>query len=143
MSIIKLDKGAKPLWNSKGNDESKKLEYEFQTKHFIDAVEANIIEVKEVRQNNKDGSTLHFVIDLEGTGVEYKTAQNLAVFVQNSAEDVAELGKYFNISDLDDVIELKYVAPEGSTRPFKFPFPSPISYREIFTCFCDISGQVM
>jgi sulfite reductase alpha subunit-like flavoprotein len=142
LSIIKLDKGSKGLWHQ-GNNEFKNKEYDFQTKHFIESVEAKIIEVKEVRQNNADGSTLNFVINLEGTGIEYKTAQNLAVFVKNSSDDVAELGKYFNISDLDDVLELKYVAPEGSTRPFKFPFPSPITFREVFTSFCDINGQVM
>jgi sulfite reductase alpha subunit-like flavoprotein len=37
------------------------------------------------------GSTLEVTFDLQGTGLTYKTATNLAIFPENTEEDIAEV----------------------------------------------------
>lgn len=39
------------------------------------------------------GSTLEVTFDLEGTGLTYKTATNLAIFPENTQEDVEEVAR--------------------------------------------------
>jgi sulfite reductase alpha subunit-like flavoprotein len=39
------------------------------------------------------GSTLEASFDLEGTGLTYKTATNLAIFPENTQDDVEEVAR--------------------------------------------------
>lgn len=78
------------------------LEYDYQTKKFLEAKQAPVSLIKETRQNNNDGSTLHIELDLTNTSVKYLTAQNLAIFPENTKETVEELAKLLNLN-LDQV----------------------------------------
>jgi len=86
------------------------------------------LSIKELRQNVKDGSTLHFEMDLRGTNIKYQTAANLGVYPENDANLVTKLANFLGY-DLN-----KNVKVEGAKR---IPFPSPISVRNILTKFCD------
>lgn len=42
----------------------------------------------QLRQDTVEGSTLEITYDLRGTGLNYKTAMNLAIFPKNTPSDV-------------------------------------------------------
>ena len=44
-------------------------------------------------KGDERGSTLEVTFDLDGTGLTYKTATNLAIFPENTQEDVEEVAK--------------------------------------------------
>ena len=44
-------------------------------------------------KGDERGSTLEVTFDLEGTGLTYKTATNLAIFPENTQEDVEEIAR--------------------------------------------------
>lgn len=73
-------------------------------------------------------------IDLAGTDIKYKTAQNLSIFAENDSALVKEVADLLQVN-LDAVY--KYRTSK------KHPFPSPIRARDILTLFCDFQGQVM
>lgn len=123
------------------NHKSDELEFEFQTKKLLDSVEASVTLIKETRQNLNDGSTLHLEIDTTGTNIKYLTAQNLAIFPQNTQEKVEELAKILDY-DLSQIIKIEMNADKINNK-IKFPFPSPISIRTILTNFCDFQGPIM
>lgn len=122
------------------NDSS--IEYEFQTKQFLDSFEAQLDFIKEVRQNNADGSTLHLEINLTNTPIKYLTAQNLAIYPKNREELVQDLAEHLGFN-LNKVIKLGYGEDGISKRKFKYPFPSPLKIRTILTNFCDFQGPIM
>ena len=55
------------------------LELEFLTKNFLKSEPARITSVREVRQNNNDGSSVHVEIEL-GPNSTYKTAGNIGIY---------------------------------------------------------------
>lgn len=73
-------------------------------------------------------------INLAGTDIKYKTAQNLSIFAENDPALVKEVADLLQIN-LDSIY--KYSTSK------KHPFPSPIRARDILTLFCDFQGQVM
>lgn len=118
-------------------------DFEYQTKKFLDSFAVPVSLIKEARQNNLDGSTLHLEIDLSSTSFHYRTAQNLGIFPQNTPEIVSELAKVLGF-DLDKVLKVENVPSESkSSRKAKLPFPSPITVRSILTRFCDFQGPLM
>ncbi|KAL4472596.1 hypothetical protein ABPG74_018545 [Tetrahymena malaccensis] len=114
--------------------------YEFLTDGYIHGTVANVKSIKELRQNNNDGSTLHMEIDLKNTNLKYKTAMNIEIFAENDPALVEKVGAHLNL-DLNQRVEL--VVDEEFIEKFKYPFPSPISVRSILSKFCDFQGQLM
>ena len=55
--------------------------------------------IKELRQKTDEGSTLEVIFDLKSSGLTYKTAQNLAMFPENSKNDVEFVMKHLGIVD--------------------------------------------
>ncbi|KRX10660.1 Riboflavin synthase-like beta-barrel [Pseudocohnilembus persalinus] len=111
------------------------LKYDFQTEKFLKSAQAKVINIFETRQINKEGSTLHLELDLTGTEIEYKTAQNLGIFVKNDEKMVAEIAKYLNF-------DLKQVIPNPQNAK-NVLFPGPLSVENVLTYFCDFQGQLM
>lgn len=111
--------------------------YEFLTEGYLNGTVANVKSIKEIRQNNHDGSTLHMEIDLKNTNLKYKTAMNLGIYAENDPALVEKVGAYLNV-DLNSRVEL--VVDEEKKEKFKYPFPSPISIRSIVGKFCDFQG---
>jgi NADPH-ferrihemoprotein reductase len=83
---------------------------------------------------------LHVEIDLSGTNLKYKTAQNLGIYVENDPAQVERLGSYLKL-DLNERIDI--AVDEDKQSKFKYPFPSPISIRNVLSKFCDFEGPVM
>ena len=104
-----------------------------------------IKDIRELRQKSSldmvHGSTLEVTFDLEGTGMSYKTATNLAVFPQNSAEDVklcADLLGY----KLDQAFVFKANPNAQSKRAAKHPFPTPTTVEEALKRYVDLRGAL-
>ena len=116
-------------------------EYDFQAKQYITSVSADITGIRELRQKTEDGSTLHIEIDCASAGINYKTAQNLAIYPENSADIVNKAANKFNLN-LDDVFEVTQNPDVPSKGKFKHPFPSPVSVRTYLTKFCDLQSAL-
>jgi NADPH-ferrihemoprotein reductase len=80
---------------------------------------------------------VHLEIDIKGSGLQYKTADNLAVLAENTPEVVSQFATTCGGYDLDQNIELE--AAED-VDDFKHPFPSPCTARHLLTHYVDIQG---
>jgi NADPH-ferrihemoprotein reductase len=85
------------------------------------------------------GSTLEATFDLEGTGLTYKTATNLAIFPENTQDDVQEVARLLSF-DLSQRFIFKQSA--SAKRQTKHPFPGPCTVREALTRYVDLRGQL-
>lgn len=119
--------------------------YNSSTKHFFTAPRAKIVAMRELRNQNFDripkqeiGSTLHVEIDLKSVGIQYQTADNLAILPENDTSVVERIARQLNY-DLDEVVDLE-AAP--GNKEFKLLYPTPCSIRDILTLYVDIQGAV-
>ena len=112
------------------------------TKHFFTAPEARVVVSRELRSVPKGkkaadiGSTRHIEVDLDSTGLEYDTADNLAILPHNGSNVVDAVASALGY-DLDAVFELR--ALEGESAP-KACFPTPCSVRQLLTHYLDLKG---
>ncbi len=58
------------------------------TRFFWQAKACRVLDTMELRTATRSGSTRHLVLDLNGTGIEYTTADNVAVCPENPEEMV-------------------------------------------------------
>ncbi len=108
-------------------------------RQFISGKDVKIDSMRELRQTSKYGSCLEVIYDLEGTGLEYNTAANLAVFPENNQEDVDRVVERFGL-DKDRVFIFKN--KEGDDGKNKHPFPTPCSVGDALTKYCELRGPV-
>jgi len=121
------------------NSDSK--EYEFQMKQYLVSASANVTVIRELRQRTDDGSTVHIEIDNGSAGVNYRTADNLAMFPENDLETVEKVAKLLGLN-LDEVFTLDENEDVDKKIKFKYPFPTPISVRTFLTKFCDLHSTI-
>jgi hypothetical protein len=87
-----------------GNEFTGNYDLEFLTRGYLLSQPAQIRNSYEVRQNNKDGSSL--LLEIEPQAIKtYKTAGNLAIYPENDPEIVEKVGKHFNL-DMDALYEV-------------------------------------
>ncbi|KAI5965730.1 cprA [Candida pseudojiufengensis] len=98
---------------------------------------APITKIKELF-NSKERSCVHVEFDISDSNLKYSTGDHLAVWPQNSNENIEIFLKAFDLNDKkDNVIELKAL---DST--YHIPFPTPITYEAIIRHHLEISGPV-
>lgn len=139
--VVAVDNSAQEAKWHEYNPETDKTEYEFQVKQFLLGADAKISAIRELRQKTDDGSTIHIEIESGAVGVHYRTADNLAVFPENSAEDVKKMAALLNLN-LNDVYTIKANPHYESNLKVKCPCPSPISVKNYLTYFCDLRGPM-
>jgi len=137
--ILLVNAASEEIDVEKYNPAGDGFEYEFQTKQYLSASNAKITLMKELRQKTDDGSTLHIEIDSGSSGLTYKTAENLAVYVENRPEDVEKAAKLLGLN-LSDIITLQ--ENKDLDKKAKLPFPTPISVKTFLTKFCDLVGPL-
>lgn len=115
--------------------------YDFQMKQYLSSAKCQITLIRELRQKTDDGSSLHIEIDNGSVGMRYRTADNLAIFPENSDDIVARVAKLLKLN-LDDVFNLEENTDLDKNIKYKFPFPTPISVRTYLTKFCDLVGPI-
>lgn len=81
---------------------------------------------------------MEVIFDLSNK-LKYKTAQNLAIFPQNTDEDVQTILDHIGVSKTDS---LKTFWFESSGKAAKFPFETPCSAFEAIKKFVDLKGSV-
>ncbi|CAN0472112.1 unnamed protein product, partial [Laminaria digitata] len=97
--------------------------------HAVDAVISTNYELRGVLPGV--GSTRHIEIDLEGTGISYHTADNLAILPSNDPVVTGKLCVQLGF-DPDSIFTLEH---DDSHKPV---FPTPCTVREAFSRFMDI-----
>ncbi|KAI8062658.1 NADPH-dependent cytochrome P450 oxidoreductase [Gongronella butleri] len=91
------------------------------------------------RQLFKQGSDrhcLHLDIDISGTNLSYQTGDHVAIWPTNNSEQISRLASLLGLGDqLDSVVKVQATDPAASKQ---HPFPTPSSYRAIFSHYLDI-----
>ncbi|CAM9130135.1 unnamed protein product [Pylaiella littoralis] len=102
------------------------------SKFYWQGRDASVVVNRELRVDTPGvGSTRHVEIDLEGTGVSYRTADNLAVLPLNDATIAERLCAQLGY-DPDSLFTLEH---DDSHKPV---FPTPCTVRDAFLRFMDI-----
>lgn len=104
-------------------------------RQYVGAKDVRIESVRECKQTNKYGSCLEVIYDLEGTGLTYNTAANLAVFAENTEQDVERVTKRFGYDK-----DKRFVYVNAGDEKAKHPFPTPCTVGEALTKYCDLKG---
>lgn len=116
---------------------------------FFTAPPVKVLVNRELRPEDAGLSTRHIELDLTDSGLQYQTADNVAILAENSAVVVEGVAKALGYT-LAKVVRLqpKQMSAKASARrqvairPFAEPFPSPCSVRDILTRFMDLSGRL-
>lgn len=94
--------------------------------------------IKELRQNTDEGSTLEIIFDLKNENgdklINYKTAQNLAMFPENTLEDTESILNHISIQKSEWNKKI-FFEPNKNLDPkkaasVKYPFSEPYSIFE-------------
>ncbi len=116
-------------------------QYEMAAKQYLSAKDLPIKHIVQLRQNLDEGSTLEVSYDLKDSGMTYETAANLAVFPENSLEDVEKCARRLGYS-LTQRFALKTNPNSTKKGVAKHPFPTPTSVKEALIKFVDLQGPV-
>jgi NADPH-ferrihemoprotein reductase len=118
------------------------------TKYFFNNALANVAVNRELRNidsgkgKGKDkgktrediGSTRHIEIDLNGTDLQYDTADNLAVLPENDG------GAVKTLCSLMGYDANEHFTIEPTAKDFKYPFPVPCTIKEALGSYFDLFG---
>mmetsp|Transcript_13213 Transcript_13213/g.20609 ORF Transcript_13213/g.20609 Transcript_13213/m.20609 type:complete len:97 (-) Transcript_13213:989-1279(-) len=74
------------------------VDYDMAARQHQVSQRVPISTVSQLRQDTKEGSTLELFFDLSFSSLKYKTAQNLAMFPENSEGDVQRLIHHLSVS---------------------------------------------
>ena len=116
------------------------------TRYYFTSVNARVTVNRELRMIDASkgqteesiGSTRHIELDLKQSGLQYLTADNLAVLPLNDTNSVEKLARRLGYH-LDKYVSLKAAEGEDADT-FKHPFPNPCTVREILSSYMDIHG---
>ena len=129
---------------------------ELVTKQYLSGKDVKIKSIRELRQKystkfddgshideTEGGSTLEITYDLEGTGLSYKSATNLALFPENPIDDVKLCAEILGF-DTDAIFSFKPNPNAQSKRSTaaKHPFPTPVSVGEALRKYVDLRGTM-
>jgi len=113
-------------------------EADLSSRHFFQSVKSKIVDHRELRQKTLEngglGSTVHVEFDLEGTGLSYRTADNLTVCPANDAKQVRETVRYLRLD------AKQWFVLESNTAGTKPLFPTPCTIETALTYFTDLNG---
>lgn len=138
---LRVDNSLKEIDLENYDHKNDPKDYDFQAKQYLASSLVNFTCIRELRQRTDDGSTLHVEIDCASAGLSYKTAQNLAVYPENSGSLVHKAADLLNLN-LDDVFDLEQNLDGNAKGKFKYPIPSPLSVRTYLTKFCDLQSAL-
>jgi NADPH-ferrihemoprotein reductase len=107
---------------------------ELKNHDFVDPV------TNERPSSEEIGSTLHLEFNLAGSGLTYRTADNLSIFPENPSGLVEAIAKALRY-DLDEIIDL-VPNEEDDSNDFKLMYPTPCTVRDLLTNYVDIQGKL-
>jgi NADPH-ferrihemoprotein reductase len=107
------------------------------SRHYFTSVDCPTTVVRELRNAQDGGSTVHIEIDTSrAKDFTYKTADNLGVLAANRGEIVTAVAKALKY-DLDAMFTVK-AAPNHEWHGH--PFPQPLTVRECLERYCDLTS---
>jgi len=107
------------------------------SRHYFTSVDCSASVVKELRNPQDGGSTMHIEIDISrAKDFTYHTADNLGVIPVNQEEIVNAVANALKYQ-LDSVFVVK---PAFNHEWHGAPFPQPLSVRECLERYCDLTG---
>jgi len=112
-------------------------DYDFRTKRYLNSVECGITEIKELRKETVNGSTL--LITYNCDGLKYKTGDNIGVYPKNSQILVNEIANKFNF-DKNEKIFIKKRSKENLKK--KSSIPNGLTVENILINHLDLSAQI-
>lgn len=126
------------------------LSFEMAARQYQSTQRVVIKQISELRQKTDEGSTLEVVFDLVGSDqnqlLTYMTAQNLALFPENSEDDVKRILDHINVPERD-WNKVIFMTPNPSldakkVAAIKYPMPAPFTVFEAVKRFVDLTGLV-
>ncbi|KAL2826565.1 hypothetical protein BJY01DRAFT_241325 [Aspergillus pseudoustus] len=85
-----------------------------------------------------DRNCLHLELDIQGSGLEYRTGDHIAVWPINSNVEIDRFLRVHGLAERrHEVIEIKPVDPQT-----KLPIPSPTTYETILRSYLEIGAGV-
>ena len=107
------------------------------SRHYFTSFDCPVSKIQELRSPEDGGSTVHMEIDISSSqNLNYQTADNLGVLPLNDNTVVESVAKSLGY-ELDQMFTLKG-APDHEWHGL--PFPMPISVRECFTRYLDLTS---
>ena len=113
--------------------------YSQNIQHHLESKKVKIKNIEELRQNNINGSTLRVILDLSGTDLKYKPAENILIYPKNSEESVKIVLNQIGIDKENNIINYKINNKENSLN---LPIPSGITIKESLLEYFDLSCQI-
>ena len=108
--------------------------YISEVNDYLNAKNIQIEKIEELRQNNKNGSTLKVTFSLKNSDVNYKTGANVTIYPKNSEEDVNFIINHLKYDENDYVTYI-----DGFNN---LPLPQNITIKEAFTNFIDVTSRL-
>ncbi|CAD8174164.1 unnamed protein product [Paramecium pentaurelia] len=116
--------------NESENENHPNLDY--QAQKYKNSITFTINEIKELKKKPTLGNSTLF-IDLIADNINYVTACNIAIYPQNSDQDINEL---CNQLRFDKNMKFEIITTS------KHPFPNPISIYNYLKKYCDFTGLI-
>ncbi len=113
------------------------------TEGYDRGIEVPVIANQELLQDAIKGSrsTHHIILDISHTDLQYNTSDHLAVYPCNPTKLVDDLCERIGVNP-DSYFTASYIDHQGrELKEEKFPFPTPISIRQVLTEELDLSIQ--
>ena len=134
-----------------GDDESgerinKKLFLPTRAKTYSNRIGiCKMVKKYQLRQNTKDGSTLHIDFDLtfneeynsKNPVISYRTADNMGFIVRNDYKAVDKLCKRLGF----DPSEVVSITPKDKSANANYTFPEISTIKNLFVWYLDINGS--
>ena len=116
------------------------------SRHFFTAVPAAVVVNRELRQAPSVGaSTRHVELDLAGTGLTYRTADNAHVLPENDPSVVDAVARWLGYKPEEwftlEAVEGGDSDTGGEGEPPAPLFPTPTNVRTALTRYVDLSGM--
>jgi NADPH-ferrihemoprotein reductase len=114
-------------------------EYDFNIKRFLQSDQCTLEDIRELRKENINGSTLKITYSLENTNVKYNAGDNIGIYATNSDSLVNSILSRLNY-DGEQKVNVKKLK-EGSLKK-KVTIINGYSIKDLLTNIVDLSCQV-
>lgn len=112
-------------------------DFDFRTKRYLNAVDCEVTDIKELRKETVNGSTLLITYNCEK--LDYKTGDNIGIYPKNSMNFVNEICQKFNFEKNEKII-IKKRSNENLKK--KYFIPNGLTVEEILIDHVDLSAQI-
>ena len=113
--------------------------YNQSVQNHLNTKKVKILNIEELRQNNINGSTLKVVLDLKGTDLKYKPAENILIYPKNKEETINIVLNRLAMDKETYFINYKILNKDD---PLNLPIPEGITVKEALSEYIDLSCQI-